>query len=263
MVEDDPDLRIDVCRGSYFQYVSMVDRLTREAVACARSRRKRPVLRDTVARSVWDLQCGRPQAQLVGVAVAFILASDSGWRVLIQQRSFETGVAGNLHAVVPAFVIEPVDTNGTVTPSPFHDFLREVSEELYASRHQANTGTLRGDWYLENEDVLRLRTLHAAGKLQFEIVGFGFDALTTEMNIAAVAVLDDPDTARSELRKMQVNWEIAGIRTMALDSPDVEALINSPAMYHTSAFALWCAREWLRSKGLRTPPEASGEADPG
>jgi hypothetical protein len=247
IIEEGDGFRIDLGRGTYFQYVTLVDRLTQEAVACARSRLRRPMKRDASARSIWHLQSGRPGAQLVGFAVAFLVASSTGWRVLIQRRSLKTGVAADLQAVIPAFVIEPVEANGRAPVSPFHDFLREVSEELYAGRHQAESNVLREDWYLENEDVQRLRHLHDAGTLQFEIVGFGFDALTTELNFAGVAALSDEDTARSELRRMQVNWEVADVRAVEIDSPEIDDLINSSSLYPTSAFALSCAREWLRA----------------
>jgi hypothetical protein len=251
IIEEKDRFRIDLGRGTYFQYVTVVDQLTQEATACARSRFRRPVRRDASARSIWDLQSGRPGAQLVGFAVAFLFASATGWRVLIQRRSFETGIAADLQAVIPAFVIEPAEANGRAPVSPFHDFLREVSEELYASRHHADGNLLRDDWYLENEDVQRLRQLHDAGTLQFDILGFGFDAVTSELNFAGVAVLRAEDTARSELRRMQVNWEVAGVRAVEIESPEIDDLINSPSLYHTSAFALSCAREWLRADARR------------
>lgn len=258
IMEESETIRVNLARGTYFQYVCVVDQLTDEAVACAKSPRKRPELRDRIAQSIGDLQSGRPQAQLIGFAVAFLLADDRGWKVLIQQRSFETGVASNQYAVVPAFVVEPIETNGHATISPFQDFLREISEELYANRHHAAENVLRGDWYLENEDVQRLQTLHASGKLHFEITGFGFDALTAEMNLAGIAVLNDPETARSELRRMQTNWEVAGVRAYDFDSPDMDSLVNSPSLYPTSAFALSCAREWLALRRRRGQEPSAG-----
>jgi hypothetical protein len=248
ILEGADGLRIDLCRGTYFQYATISGKLTREAVACARSPRKKAVIRDTVAHSIGDLQSGGPRAQLLGFAVAFLYATSAGWQVLIQRRSPETGVAGDLNAVVPAYVVEPLEADGRVMVAPFQDFLREASEELYAANHHVDPRPLRADWYLELEDVQRLRTLRESGKLEFEIVGLGFDALTGELNVAAVAVLNDRDVARSELRLMQINWEVTGVEAFDIESDEVEALINSSTMYPTSAFALWCAREWLRAR---------------
>jgi hypothetical protein len=182
-----------------------------------------------------------------------VLASPSGWKVLVQDRSHDAGVAGGTRAAVPAYVCEPVDDGNGWQLDPFRDFLREFSEELYFSQHHEQLGQLRADWFYELEPVRKLIKLRDDGKFIFEITGFGFDALTAEQHFAGIAVVTDEDFAEHELRRMNRNWEATGIRVVDMDSDLMTEIIESETTYPTSAFVFACARAWLAEKS-RTDP---------
>jgi hypothetical protein len=148
-------------------------------------------MRDKIAGTLGHFQTGRPGGQLVGFGVAMVLASPDGWKILVQDRSHDAGVAGGTSAAIPAYVCEPVDDASGEKFDPFRDFLREFSEELYFSQHQEQLGQLRADWFYELEPVKRLIQLRDSGQFVFETTGFGFDALTVELHFAAIAIVID------------------------------------------------------------------------
>ena len=219
-------------------------------------------MRNKVAGSLGHFQTGRPGAQLLGYGVAMVMASPDGWKVLVQDRSHDAGVAGGTRATIPAYVCEPIDDASGGKFDPFRDFLREFSEELYFSQHQEQLGQLRADWFYELEPVKRLLQLRDSGKFVFETTGFGFDALTAELHFAAIAVVIDETFAERELRRMNRNWEANGIRVIEIDSDLMTEIIESESTYPTSAFVFACARAWLKEKS-RTDPRFKAVAASG
>ena len=253
VMQDGDSLQIFIKRGTYFQYASLAGQLQREAIKCINSGRQVPTMRNSIAGTLGHFQTGRPRAQLLGFGVAMVLASPTGWKVLVQDRSHDAGVAGGTRAAVPAYVCEPVDDGRGWKLEPFRDFLREFSEELYFSQHQELLGQLRTDWFYELEPVRKLVELQESGKFVFEITGFGFDALTAEHHFAGIAVVTDEGFAEHELRRMNRNWEATGIRVVDMDSDSMTEIIESESTYPTSAFVFARARIWMAEKSRSDP----------
>jgi hypothetical protein len=263
IMQDGNLLHINLRRGTYFQYATLSGRLQREVNKCIHSRRRRPTIRNKIADSLGHIQTGRPCSQLLGFGVAMVLASPEGWKVLVQDRSHDAGVAGGTRAAIPAYVCEPTDDMNGGELNPFRDFLREFSEELYFSQHQEQLGQLRADWFYELEPVKRLIQLRDNGKFAFEVTGFGFDALTVELHFAAIAVVLDETFAERELRRMNRNWEANGIRVVDIDSDAMTEIIESESTYPTSAFVFALARTWLKEKRRTDPRFQAANHDKG
>ncbi|GAA4485982.1 hypothetical protein GCM10023191_011410 [Actinoallomurus oryzae] len=242
-------VRLRVRLGGYFQYLTLSGLLYHEALKCARSPRHQPKHRDRLVSTLARTQSGLARAQLLGFGVAMVFATPTGWKILVQQRAHEAGVAGGLQAVIPAYVIEPILDREAGYFDPFRDFLREISEELYSDRHQENPERLHPDWFYELDSIQKIIQLKGEGRFLFEVLGFGFDALTAELHFAAIAVVTDQSFAEHELRKMNRNWEATGVRLVDVASEEMTRVIESEGTYPTSAFVFACAREWLTAHG--------------
>src|SRR5262249_46432157 len=147
---------VSLGRAKYFQYLTVSDRLESEGRACLQSTKRRPEFRDKVGLTFGHLQSGRPGAQLLGFTVAVILASHDGLRLLMQDRSMKTGVAGSRRALIPAYVCEPCQETSNVSDFPLCDFLREFVEELYPNEYEKGQGAASADWYYDVRPIPEL-----------------------------------------------------------------------------------------------------------
>jgi hypothetical protein len=240
--------KIPLMRGTYFQYLSRGHGLRREACDCIESKRKKPTRRDETAATMSQVESGLPGAQLVGFTVAVLMETREGPRVLLQNRSKETGVAGGSRAVVPAYVCEPQDTIQGAADFPRGDFFREFMEELYSAEFGKREATLRPDWFYDTRPIPELLQLERAGDFTFEVTGFGFDAITAELNVAAVAYINDPAFAEHEFRRMRLSWESDSIEIQPGDVQSLGEIISSERLYGTSAFTLRCLQQWMQER---------------
>lgn len=235
------EININLSHGTYFQYLTISSKLRNEMYDCLRFHYKQPVYRNQFGRVIHHLENGDLRAQILGFTVAVVFNIDGELKVLLQERAKSTGVAGGYYAVVPAFVCDPASLNSTKLPMDVHHFLLEFFEELYDQEELVkNKKYFSHEWFYEQEPIKTLINLYERGNFKFEILGFGFDGNTGELNVAALAYINDSTFAKNELRRMTQNWEINGMQLIDIFSDDLNKIIFSEKMYVTGAFTLSC-----------------------
>lgn len=179
------------------------------------------------------------EAQVVGVATAVVFRHDGKLKILIQERSDETAVASGTYAVVPSFVFNPENLRNVPLDIFLHTFLLEFYEELYDKEELVRKSKhLEPTWFYSDEPINTLIQLNKSGELQFEVLGFGFDGLTGEFNVAALALVENDEFVDCEMRRMKRNWEIQDYYLLDLDSDKLRNLLFSNKLYVTNKFCL-------------------------
>lgn len=248
---------ISIGTGTYFQYITVTDHLEGEGRACLRNSRRDTDYRDKVALTIAHLQSARPGAQLVGFTVAVVMRTQQGPVLLVQTRSVKTGVAGGRQALVPAYVCEPNPDASEVPNFPISDFFREFVEELYIEEEPASDSLISRYWYYDYHPIPELLDLQGKGDFVFEILGYGFDALTTELHVGAVAYIHSIEFSERELRRMRKSWEADGIEIVPVTAAKIARLAEAEPMYSTSAFTLLCLKSWLTERGYLSVPASA------
>ncbi|MBA7561038.1 hypothetical protein ES708_02672 [subsurface metagenome] len=254
--ETQNEIIIKVGACSYFQYLSTCGKLEDEVCKCVSSPRNKPVLRDEMADCLETLSSAKLGVQILGFAVATVLRCRDGWKVIIPRRSEETGIGASSYAVVPSFTCHPFYLQNSREDLGLFYFLLEFAEELCGWEELCKLAMnehIDSDWFLSHEPLKTLLALHKSGAFSFKILGLGFDALRGELNVAALALIDDVAFSERELPKMKRNWEIkkkqTRLRALDLDSSELKQRFLSNEIYHTSAFCLSQVFEKMRSIG--------------
>jgi hypothetical protein len=236
--ETDDGPRIKLALAEYFQFLTACGALEDETYAAVRNPRAATPIRDAVLASVDDAAEARRGAHGFGMQCAFVFHEGSRLRVLIQRRSHSVSIYGGALAVVPVFGCQSMDLSDRTRVSVFHNFLREVYEELYGGEEVEKRGNrVDPTWFYQEPPIARIVTASENGELDFRILGFGFDALNGEVDICGLAYIKDPDFARRELPSLKANWEIQDISSWDLFGADLtEALFAgefSPGSVYT------------------------------
>lgn len=241
ILETGNEINLNLIHGTYFQYLTVSSNLANEMYECIISQDKSPVFRNHFARVIHHLENGDLGAQILGFTVALVFNIDGKLKILLQERSKKTGIAAGYYAVVPAFVCDPANLNSTTLPIDVHHFLLEFFEELYDQEELVkNNKYFSQDWFYEQEPVKTMIAMYDKGDFIFDILGFGFDGNTGELNVAALAYIKDSNFAKKELRKMTKNWEINGMQLIDINSDELSKIMYSDTMYITGAFTLSC-----------------------
>ncbi|WP_330275155.1 hypothetical protein OG205_05560 [Lentzea sp. NBC_00516] len=242
--------RISVHLAEYFQYLSACGALEDETYRAIRNARQGTPLRDRFLSSLEKAKTAGLGAHGLGMQVAVVYPQGNSFRVLIQERSRNVALYGGGLAAVPVFGCQTLDISAQSRVSLFHNFLREMYEELYGGELvQRPRGSVNSSWFYAEEPVARLIAAKGSGDLVFQITGFGFDALNGEVNIAAVAHLRSEEFALREVERMQANWEIQHVTPWDLLGVDLEKCLVNGTFSPGSAFALERARQYIRSLG--------------
>ncbi len=232
-------ITIDLGECTYFQYLSTCGKLEDELYKCLCHKNKKAKIRDKYANSLNKLESATINAQVFGVSVAVVIKHEKKFKILIQERSDRTGVAGGTCAVVPTFVCNPNHIKDVKLDIILHYFLLEFYEELYDREELVkNSSHLKPDWFYEEEPICSLLKLQKNGKFKFEILGFGFDGNTGEFSLSALAIIEDEKFVETELKRMKTNWELKGLNLVNLDPTVLKEILTSEMTYVTSAFCI-------------------------
>jgi hypothetical protein len=243
--EQGPRLRLGV--AEYFQFLSACGPLEDETYRAVRHRWRRTPIRDRVLRSaVVAAECGLG-AHGFGMQVAVVFHADGDLNVLIQRRSHSVSLYGGALAVAPVFGCQTLDLSRDTKISLFHNFLREMYEELYGGV-EAEQGLRRLDprWFYKEKPLKRIIAAHERKILEFRLLGFGFDSLNGEMDLMALAFFKKSRFSDIELHDMQRNWEINDIHVWKLFGQNLTDAILEGQFSPGSVYALVRARETLR-----------------
>jgi hypothetical protein len=245
--ETDAGPRIRLQVAEYFQYLSACGPLEDETYRAVRKRRSRTPIRDrALGNSSEAARCGLG-AHAFGMQVAVVFDDGQRLRILIQRRSYSVSIYGGALAVVPVFGCQTTDMSAQTGISLFHNFLREVYEELYGGI-EAEQKTTRVDptWFYREAPIDRLIKARAVGQLDFRLLGFGFDALNGEMDVLALALFKESRFSRIELGEMATNWEINDIQVWDLFDQKLTDALTAGEFSPGSVYTIVRAREQLQ-----------------
>lgn len=247
-VEDDSaGPRIHLGVAEYFQFLSACGPLEDETFRSIGSRRRRSTpLRDRVLSSADVAAKCRLGAHAFGMQVAVVFDTGVDLKILIQRRSHAVSLYGGALAVVPVFGCQTVDLTPDTEISLFHNFLREIYEELYGGTEiEQRSARVDPRWFYREAPIAHVRRAHAQGVVEFELLGFGFDALNGEMDLMALTMFKKSRFSNSHLEEMKTNWEIHDIHVWSLFGSDLTDAILAGEFSPGSVYALTQVRERL------------------
>lgn len=240
---------IETIKCSYYQYVSKCGLLEEETVKLIGSKRKKSPLRDKYARTLNDLINGCLKANGIGVQSLIAFKSTNGYEFMLQKRSKDLCIAPGYTAVVPCFGCIPLRDMNEENDILMFNFLKEFYEELYDQEELIrNTKRLCQDWFFEQEPIRTLLQLKEKGEFSVHVIGFGFDALTAEVNISLLALIENIDFMEQELKRMKYNWEIKGIEIINQKSTRLADWLKSGELLPSCSFAISNALPIVNSK---------------
>lgn len=249
MVDDSqPVPELQLSTSTYFQYLSACGSLEDETISAIIGRDEGTPIRDMVACSAEIAEKCLLGAHGLGMQVTFAFPQNGEFRVLIQRRSLSVATYAGSLAVVPVCGCEAHSAEKTLEVSFQYEFLREYLEELYSVDELERPSKRVDDrWFYSNPAAQELLSRMKVGNFVFEILGFGFDALNGEVNVAALAIVLDESFSSTELRAMTTNWEVKEIEVVPLFSQQLRESILADELQPGSAFSLCLAMNRVSS----------------
>lgn len=241
--------RVRLVLAQYFQYLSACGPIEDETYAAIRKKSRAMPLRNSVLPDVETAMACKRGAHAFGMQVATVFDTGTRLLVLIQRRSYAVSVYGGALAVVPVFGCQSLDLSERTPVSLFHNYLREVYEELYGGLEvQRYSARVDPTWFYREAPIARLLATKERGDFDFRLLGFGFDALNGEVDLCALALISDPRYAADELAVMKANWEIQDIQVYDLWGAELDQEILAGEFSPGSVFTLVRAREMLADR---------------
>lgn len=157
----------------------------------------------------------------------------------MQQRADKLCTGGGFTTVIPTFAIEPLRDENLDTDILYFNFYKEFYEELYDKEELVKDNRrLSENWFFQEEPIKTLISLREKGEFKLHVIGFGIDALTGELNISILALIDNTDFFNNELGRMKYNWEVNGVSQLDFRSSDLDELFQSGLLQPSSAFCI-------------------------
>lgn len=246
VTETEAGPRIRLQLAEYFQYLSACGPLEDETYHAVRNRRAKTPIRDRVLSSATEAAQSKLGAHAFGMQVAVVFDDGRNFRILIQRRSYSVSIYGGALAVVPVFGCQTTDMTADSSVSLFHNFLREVYEELYGGVEvEQKTARVDPAWFYREAPIARLIKARSLGQLDFRLLGFGFDALNGEMDVLALALFRESRFSRIELSEMAMNWEINDIQIWDLFDQKLTDALTAGEFSPGSVYTILRSRQHL------------------
>ena len=102
------------------------------------------------------------------------------------------------------------------------------------------------NWFYEQPAVKRLLALLENGKMKITPLGFGFDAISGEPNVAFLVMIDDEKFWEEEKKEIVFNWEVESIVEIDLKDERLENMLKESDCHNGSLFAISEAIEYLK-----------------
>ncbi len=242
-------IHIDAMKCEFYQYVCRCGVLEDETINIIKNNWEKTPFRDECAKTLLELSSGSLEASGIGLNCLIAYKDNSSYKFILQRRTNELFTGGGFIAVTPCSYIEPLknmDGNGDII---LYNFLKELYEELYDQEELIRSKQrLRDDWFYQQDPISTLLNLKINGEFSLHVIGFGFDALTGEVNISALAIIDNQSFIEKELSRMKYNWEIKGIEILDYHSEKLNEWFNSGLLIPNSAFSITIAQNLLDNK---------------
>lgn len=207
---EDGSLTINLGMTDYFTYVSNARRIVEEvydqsqrfnitkdsnADEAAELLKDRLPFRDKIAPSFSVLESGRPY-HILSLLVATALETSDGTKIILMNRVNKNVDYPRSIGVAPAGITSPFyDLNQEADLK--YLMLREFGEEVLNSHEYKlpPEDPSSNDWILENQVVDDLHTSIEDGESQFDITGFGFNALSGASQLYGLLHITDEEMA--------------------------------------------------------------------
>jgi hypothetical protein len=250
IVDDRGAPKIKIQLAEYYQFLTACFPLEEETYRAIRNSRRRlrsasPV-RDKLFGSVEAAEKCLLGAQPIGIQAATVFMMAGGPKILIQQRAANVSSYGGALAVVPVFGCQTNDLTDQTKLSLFHNFLREVYEELYGGVEvERATSRLDCFWFYRTPPIERILEAQRNHLVDWRLLGFGFDTLNAELDLMALALFHRGRFTEREFSEMRGNWEINRIQALDLFGDDLTELIMGDEFSAGSVYAIIEARKLL------------------
>jgi len=173
----DDRIAFDLGWSSYGSFVSSCMLLEHQTIAGDRT------LRDAWGPTLHELANNVHLHHGVGTASVFLLKDSAGqYRVVLGMRSSSVVRYPSSVAVAPSYFYQPVTASYAEEAGLFHQFAREVGEELFNVDEPTDTA-IDPAYIFSHPAVSHLRDLFEAGELKGEYLGAGVDAVSGEVNL--------------------------------------------------------------------------------
>jgi hypothetical protein len=229
--KDSIELIIGLC--DYFQYLSTSGKLEDQTLYFKSLQRKK------YFTTIEQIASCSMKVHGIGMICLIAIKDQSNYKFLLQKRTHKTVSNGGKYAAIPAFAFQPINEDYQNEVEFKHQILREYYEEL----HDREDLILRNkhlafDWFYNHPPIKRLISLIDNDKLEILPLGFGFDALNGEPNIAFLTIIKDEEFWREERREIVYNWEVDSIIELDYKDSSLENMLKEGSCHYGSLFAL-------------------------
>ena len=101
------------------------------------------------------------------------------------------------------------------------------------------------DWFYELDEIRQLKDQVSRGELRLRVLGFGFDLINCEPNLALLATIENQAFSETLRRRVKGNWEVKQISSLGLDDPRLANLLADGKLSPGAAFAYSEAVQFL------------------
>ena len=236
--ENDNEISLIFGQSSYYHFVNTCGILEQETLNKVFKSSSTPI-RDRYFEGIESVsECSYSKG--VGVHCLLAIECEGKYKILLQERSHETVNYGGHFAVIPTFAYQPMAGNHEKEFDLTHQFYREYYEELLGGSEKVSKPgkEVVYNWFYVDPAIQRLIGLKKSGKLKLIMLGFGFDALNGEPNIALLVLITDSQFWAQEEKRLIGNWETDDIDILYTDNAKISDYLSSNRLLPGSAFTL-------------------------
>lgn len=196
--------------------------------------------RDDFASSLWEIISLTHMEPLpIGGTYPMLLrTADGGYELLFSRRSTNVASWPEYVTVTPAGYFAPDGIDDRL--GVLNQFFSEYCEELFGEQEGSVTS--------QTERVQQAAELFDAGLAEFQVTGFGVEAVGLSFEVSGVFIVHNASVAAEMKESFDLNYEVDAVECVSLD--DVERfmeLLHPERITPPSAFAIVNALQYLKS----------------
>ena len=244
---------IEVKKCSFYEKLTLIDRLENETYKAAKCRNKRRLkYRDCIMGNFKSALCEKNQPVSLGCHVIFALKLNGKIKIALHERSQETFTYGGYWASIPVFGIVPIPLQQNRNDNILlYNILKEYSEELFDRTVLAKEERHVSPFWFYSKFPETIDILKSLEKRESEclMLGYGFDAINGLSIIASLLYVSDEVLAEKILNTCRVNWEVKSqVIFYDLDAPEIMTYFKEKRYQTGTAYALSLAIKYLEEK---------------
>lgn len=196
--------------------------------------------RDEFAESLWDIvSLTHTEPLPIGGTYPMLLrTADGGYELLFSRRSTNVASWPEYVTVTPAGYFAPDGIDDRL--GVLNQFFSEYCEELF--------GESEGSVTSQTERVQQAAELFDAGLAEFQVTGFGVEAVGLSFEVSGVFIVHNASVAAEMKDSFDLNYEVDAVECVSLDNIErFTELMNPERITPPSAFAVVNALQYLES----------------